>query len=475
MMERMQHDARCRGALIASAIALLQACGSVFHEAKWVIGGSAPEEYVMEAAGSATEGEGATVSLRSKGAAAGFGSAFSTLDAKGLVHRRVTISGDVQTRGVAPGAALALRVVHGATILVTATDDAMSGDSEWTSRSTTIAVPSDATQMEYGVILRGSGQVSVRNLRIAVGGPLSPAMSMGVEARQVLEAAIDIVKSHALKRPEIPWADVEIEARTLAGGAVETSDAYPAIRYLVARLGDPHSFVLPPAENAGRSAGENNPDPEVRSLDDRCGYLNMPGYFGTEPRAMRRYTKHLHRLIGHAVPGTACGWVLDLRQNQGGNIWPMLAALKPFLGAQNVGSFVDPAGTSSPWIAGAGVDVEPAAAPMGLETAWVAVLTGPQTADSGEAVAIAFRGRPHTRSFGAPTAGLSTANETFPLPDKGAIVLTVGVDVDRNGRRYGDSIEPDERVESGREQPAGSDAVLAAAEAWLTRVGGCGR
>jgi C-terminal processing protease CtpA/Prc len=154
-----------------------------------------------------------------------------------------------------------------------------------------------------------------------------------------------------------------------------------------------------------------------------------------------------------------------LRSNTGGNMWPMLAGLKPFLGSAGLGTFESPTGSSPKWVAGQSVGVEPPEALGVLENAWVAVLTGPRTASSGEAVTIAFRGRPHTRSFGLPTAGLSTANGTFPLPDGAMILLTTAVEADRTGRKYGDKIDPDVRVEAGT--TAAGDAVLAAATQWL--------
>ncbi|MGV9658891.1 S41 family peptidase [Streptomyces koyangensis] len=54
----------------------------------------------------------------------------------------------------------------------------------------------------------------------------------------------------------------------------------------------------------------------------------------------------------------------------------------------------------------------------------VAVLTGPRTASAGEAVAIAFRERPDTRTFGDPTSGVPTANAPYPLSDGALVVLT---------------------------------------------------
>jgi C-terminal processing protease CtpA/Prc len=103
------------------------------------------------------------------------------------------------------------------------------------------------------------------------------------------------------------------------------------------------------------------------------------------------------------------------------------------------------------------------------------VLTGPRTASSGEFVTIAFRGRPRTRSFGLPTAGLSTSNSTFPLPDGSMILLTTAVGADRTGTRYGTEIEPDEVVDGVEPAWPGDDPTLAAAVRWLKQSSGCGK
>jgi carboxyl-terminal processing protease len=61
-------------------------------------------------------------------------------------------------------------------------------------------------------------------------------------------------------------------------------------------------------------------------------------------------------------------------------------------------------------------------------------------------VTIAFIGRLRTRSFCAATAGLSTVNGTFSLPDGSMFTLTTAIEADRTGRRYGAKVDPDESV-----------------------------
>ncbi|HJZ76591.1 MAG TPA: S41 family peptidase [Vicinamibacterales bacterium] len=447
----------------------------LLHASEWTLDGPRPAAYVLQADGRATDQNGATISLRSAADASGaFGPVSSRLTADSFRGRRVTISGELQTRGAADGASLWLRIDQDATALLldNGTDQAVRGDAEWTARSISLPVPLEATVVVFGVLLRGGGAVSVRRLRLEVSAPVAASAPLAAPAKDVLDAALSITKKHSLRRNDVPWDVVEPKVRALAAGAEKSADVYPAIRYLLAQLGDHHSFLMPPAQTSQfRTGGAQNPGPEVRALPERAGYVSVPGYSGAEPGAMRAYATRMHEALGGTIASVSCGWVVDLRKDTGGNMWPMLAGLKPFLGTVGLGTFESAEGSSAPWIAGQGVDIEPPPALAVLESSWVAVLTGPRTASSGEAVAIAFRGRPRTRSFGQPTAGLSTANGTFPLPDGAMILLTTAVDADRTGRRYGDKIAPDEPVDA-----AGTDdTTLSAALQWLKQSSGCGK
>ncbi|WP_267881957.1 MULTISPECIES: hypothetical protein [unclassified Streptomyces] len=89
---------------------------------------------------------------------------------------------------------------------------------------------------------------------------------------------------------------------------------------------------------------------------------------------------------------------------------------------------------------------------------------------------MAFRGRPESRSFGLPTAGLATGNESYPLSDGALLILTQAADLDRTGRRYTNTpIAPDDRVEStaGDVVRGTGDPVVVAARKWLESRPAC--
>jgi C-terminal processing protease CtpA/Prc len=184
--------------------------------------------------------------------------------------------------------------------------------------------------------------------------------------------------------------------------------------------------------------------PAVRTEGD-AAVLSLPG---CSARDAREYEAAGRKALAGA--GGAARWVVDLRGNGGGSMWPMLAVVAPLLRPEpdgRIGAFVDRAGGSTPWRLLRGVLLMgrrpmARAAPESLSGP-VALLTDGATASFGEAVVVAFRGAPDVRSYGSPTLGLSTGNETLPLP--GGVVLTVTTSrfADRTGQVHGGRITPD--------------------------------
>jgi C-terminal processing protease CtpA/Prc len=465
-------------ALVLLPLALSGTRATAWQASGWKLAGSDSAAYAMDAIGSVTDAAGAAISLRSVNPrSGGFGTAMTSLPAVPFRQQRVRLSADVQTAGAKGGATLWLRVDRNADMLLleNGMDNPLLGDSAWTRRVVSLPVAADATSLAFGVLLQpGGGSVTVRNLRLD--GAPAPAGAIAPDAAEVLEAAISIVKTNALRADTVDWAAVEPEVRGLAAGAGQSSDVYPAIQTLLSRLNDRHSyFMRPAAASKFKSGGTENPPADVRSLPEGVGYIGVPAYGGGDPEAGRAYATRAHEALAAVRSSAGCGWVVDLRTNGGGNMWPMIAGLTPLLGSGVLGSFEGRDGKSDKWTAAdPRFAVAPPPALNDLQSAWVAVLTGPQTGSSGEFVAIAFRSRPRTRSFGLPTAGLSTSNDTFPLPDGSMIALTTAVGADRTGKRYGGQIEPDEIVEAGKPAWPGDDATLAAAVRWLKQASRCG-
>jgi carboxyl-terminal processing protease len=441
--------------------------------AKWALAGSNPTGYLMSADGSPMTDEGATVWLRSTSATvSGFGVAAATINAASLAGRRVRISADIEAKDVSRSASVLLRTDSSGRMVVF--DNGMGRNLKGTTSApshidVTVIVPGSATSLVFGLVLNGAGEATARNVRIKVRPPISADAPLAPEAQRELDSAFAIVRRASLWRDTVTWSAVEKDVRAIAAGSETAEDTYPAIRALLKRLGDGHSFLKQPqAASAFRTGGAENPRPPIRVQTSGVGYISIPAYSGIDKAAAESYVRAVYDSLGAAVANGAgsCRWIVDLRTNGGGNMWPMLGGLRPFLGEAGLGSFVSPWRTTPLWHARDLVDVKPPASLATLESASVAVLTGPRTMSSGEAVAISFIGRPLTRSFGLPTAGLSTANISMKLPDGALILLTTAVEADRTGKRYGAEISPDDVIPAPA-TGAADDPQLDRAVAWL--------
>jgi C-terminal processing protease CtpA/Prc len=160
---------------------------------------------------------------------------------------------------------------------------------------------------------------------------------------------------------------------------------------------------------------------------------------------------------------------VDLRGNLGGSMWPMLAVAAPLLPDGVLGYFVPPAGPDQTWRSRRGrilLDRRTLARATGphrtVPAAPVAVLTDGRTASSGEAVAVAFRGRPQVRTFGAATMGMASANEPHPLRDGAQLYVTVAYFADHRRTVYREPLPPDD--------PGGADPLAAAVD-WIRQAG----
>lgn len=450
-------------ALLAASLTV-----SRVSQAQWKLGGEDAGGYLMTATGSALLTEGATLTLSSKIANPnGLGTVTSSIPVGDYAGKRVRISAEFEKTNADALVAVLIRADSGARKLIIR--NSLEPDLALRPRTApgieaVVDVPKEATHLTFGLMLNGAGSVTARNVKLVA---LTPEQTSSA-AQFELDSAISLVKRRSLWRDTVTWSTVEPLIRSMAKGAQSTDEVAPAIRELLARLGDHHSLLMTP-QRTTTIRTMVNPPPTVRVHANGMGYISIPAYGGGDRAGMEAYVRNAYDSLTAIVArgGGACRWIVDVRGNGGGNMWPMLAALRPFLGDVALGTFVRPEGISEPWKANAYVNMAIPAELSGLQSANVAVLTGPRTMSSGEAVTIAFVGRPNTRSFGLPTGGLASANTSTPLPSGAMLVLTTAVDADRNGKKYGYEVYPDEMIGLPK-AGATSDPQVDRAVSWLT-------
>jgi hypothetical protein len=341
--------------------------------------------------------------------------------------------------------------------------------------------------------------------------PQDPPGRAGDAAVQAyVDEAIGVLREHALNAQRVDWTTVSAEAHRLAAGAGSKPAAYPAIRYLLRSLEDNHSFLqlspdLVDAEAKARGARSADEPAEAgaevgsRAASAFAGrnapefaMLERPGAklaYAFMPQGMRdeAFATSFQQQLAAQREAGACGWILDLRGNGGGNVWPMVAGLGPLLGDGELGGSLglrDQRYTTV-YRDGAAILRQPdgkelvasqvTAAPVRFDPLPpVAVLVDRSTGSSGEMIAIALHGRDQARSFGERTYGASTSTEGFPLSDGANLVVATAVMVDPAGRMFDAGLVPDETLPAPAIRPdRGGDAVLQRAAAWLEEGPAC--
>lgn len=295
-----------------------------------------------------------------------------------------------------------------------------------------------------------------------------PAVT-SVAAQTYLDEVVGLMKTSSINRKTIDWTAFKAKVDAQAQGAQTIADTYPAIQLGLTLLGDNHSmyYASTGAVIYGNSTVACTDATIITgTIYKGIGYVKVTTFNGGGSDATK-FAQSIQDAIKAADSDSIIGWIVDLRGNLGGNMWPMVVGVGPLLGEGICGYFLDPDGNASAWSYQKGSALLNQAELTKVESAYtvrkanpkVAVLTDRATASSGEAVAIAFKGRPNTRSFGKATCGLSTANVTNKLSDGALLNLAQSTMANRSKQAYGSSIQVDEVVVA--------EKVVAEATSWL--------
>ncbi len=395
-----------------------------------------------------------------------------------------TLTGHIRTRGIEQSATLVV-VVNGPEGPLFSEDMSsrvVSGDSDWEEYEIHVPELPEAESVMIAALVIGPGTAWFDDFRFAESASVTAATAEEVEA-YVLEA-IYLMEERYVHAERIDWLTLRDRAIDEAAGADSMERAHAIVASAVERLDDPHaSFVRPRTESDSPPEGEDDiRQVSVERADERIGLVEVPSFkhFNASEEEQTAFADQAHRQLIEIDTAPLCGWIVDLRNNTGGNVWPMLAAIGPLAGEGvingHVGSSemysgetsyrngvvqVNSVGESVERIAVSGQPFEPRDPDLP-----VAVLFSENTASAGEGVALAFVGRDLSRSFGSTTAGLTSANVPMPLEDGARLVFPVAYTTDRNGEVYKAGIEPD--------VVTSAEAALDAAKKWLLEQDACG-
>jgi len=342
----------------------------------------------------------------------------------------------------------------------------LKGTNNWKKYSIKLIVSKQVSNLVIGGYQKSTGEVWFDDINIAdepfLSNPDSDLLSYASEVK-------NHIKNSSLFRSSINWNQIDADINNLMR-AINMQDADLLNQYFIQELrnvGDMHSQFQNKMQ-ADNYASKNIvvEKPKAELLKNGIAYLYVPGFGSTNSQVMNKFADTIQHLIRKLdTENDIKGWVVDLRRNFGGNMFPMIAGLGPLTGTGNLGYFEGDGYYAWRYEKNGVCKSVKVDNPYTLKakTPKIAILVSSTTASSGEMTAISFIGKKNTRLFGQPTGGYITSNSSIRLSNGAMLFLATTYVSDRNKKKYMTKIIPDVVVE----EVEGSDKELDKASEWI--------
>jgi len=231
---------------------------------------------------------------------------------------------------------------------------------------------------------------------------------------------------------------------------------HKAVTQALADLGDHHSCLLSNAcmEQVTKQVAQHESSVMV---EDGIGIIVVPPVINYE--ALKDTTQldvafnetwvsEFQNQINAASKDVTRGWIIDLTENFGGNMYPMLAALSRFYQTPQIGGFygfnegkhalqIVTFDGQSFAVDGNVMFTYNNRYPINQNRLPIVVLIGPKTASSAEFVTLALQRQNNVVVVGQPTSGFASGNAIKSLPDNlGHYALTGALFLDSNNKPF---------------------------------------
>lgn len=278
------------------------------------------------------------------------------------------------------------------------------------------------------------------------------AHQVNAQSRQTtkfINTVRQVIKKEAAVADDLDWNKFSNNIKSTPYTGNHNTDkelVYSAFINLLREAGDNHSLFLS-NEVATQIKKQNSEEIFATSgyLGNNIGYLKIPFCFTFDYQKDVTFADTIVKQIELLDRYDIDKWIIDLRGNRGGNVWPMLSGLTPIIGEGLIGYTIKKQDTTK-HIIGKGKINHSNLKVTEYSTKntfrKIAVLIDNHTGSSGEMLAIAILGFNNTKSFGSATSGLTTSNSTFTFKDGSTLFLATGFMADRNKKIYKNGIIP---------------------------------
>lgn len=335
--------------------------------------------------------------------------------------------------------------------------DKIRGTTAWREYELAFSTTADVANLEVGLFLSGKGKAWFDDVSIEALPDADLPKSKSNIAEQYLGEVRDVLKNQCWYADSVNLDDVYKNALLEVTGATSAGDCYPGVAYMLDRLGDRNGRFYDPATTRNWYKEQKINDNEAlypsAAMDSGLVMIWLPGVTSLTESTLQRYADTLHKQLAAFDQNKIKGWIVDLRENVGGNATAMLAAIGPLLDKKVCGKYIRRNGTVD-WTYDNGqakidttiikIDKPFKVKKQGLP---LAVLTSQETYGAGELALLALKSRNNVRSFGEPTVGITVNEKRVTLSDGAMLFFTAGIMSDTKGKRYHGKIWADVPVQ----------------------------
>jgi len=156
---------------------------------------------------------------------------------------------------------------------------------------------------------------------------------------------IEIVKNNSAFAHVLNWEEIDSVLSQRADTMTSLSSATKLTDYLISKLkaaGDNHSFLLTKTVTKKYDQGTFVVSkPEAKFIAGDIVHIIIPALSTSNSTIQKEFATEIQNLIRKFdSKNYVKGWIVDLRNNTGGGMYPMIAGVGPLLGSGKLGYFV---------------------------------------------------------------------------------------------------------------------------------------
>ena len=330
--------------------------------------------------------------------------------------------------------------------------------------------------------------------------------SKKTESKRALDSIISITKVHSIYKNDVDWSKLEKQVYDKFIDSDSIISIIEPTQYLLGELGDYHGFlVLNGKQYWTKNKKIRNVNYDYKSkahkekqdkivsmlidkkeiitkiISDSIAYIEVPFFLNNQgiDSINLNYTLKLRKAICDLSKINPKGYIIDLRRNLGGTVYPMISGMGELLQTFDLGgTTIDNINYDDKWTLKEGnfyfgknslSNIPEIECHISTDNIPIVVLIGRYTASSGEVVASSLKGQNNIKLIGEQTAGYTTTNSWFSISNNISLNPSVSFYMSEDKTIHKDGVYPDiDIIENLNVEDLLSGKVMNEAIKWIS-------